>query len=80
MSDDAESDSTDSPICACDPSMLMRFSHAHERSPRSWGYTIEDERFAMDNDVHPERWKRTELAMAEGLTKLTKNLKQKTER
>ena len=36
-------------------------------------------RFA-EHGVHPVRRKRTELAMAEGLTKLTKNLKQKNER
>ena len=29
LSDDAESDSIDSLICACGSSMLMRFSHAH---------------------------------------------------
>ena len=33
----------------------------------------------MENGVHPEQWKRTELAMAEGLTKLMRNLKQNTE-
>ena len=35
-------------------------------------------RFAEDG-IHPERRRKTELAMAEGLTKLTENLKQRTE-
>ena len=59
--------------------MLMRFSRAHDVL-HTHGVNDRGRRFAMENGAHPERWKRTELAMAEGLTKLTKNLKQKTER
>ena len=33
LSDEAESDSIDSPICACGSSMLMGFSNAHEVLP-----------------------------------------------
>ena len=33
MSNDVESDSTESPICAYESSMLMRFFHAHARGP-----------------------------------------------
>ena len=59
--------------------MLMRFSHAHDVL-RAHGVNDRGRRFAMKNGVHPERRRKAELAMAEGLTKLTKNLKQKTER
>jgi hypothetical protein len=34
----AEIDSIDSLICACGSSMPMRFSHAHDVLPCSWGF------------------------------------------
>jgi predicted RNase H-like nuclease len=85
----AEIDSIDSLICACGSSILMRFSHAHDvlfferekLEKASCVKTIETRELrTMQNGVHPERRKRPELAMAEGLTNLTKNLKQNTER
>jgi len=47
--------------------------HAH-------GVNDRGRRFAMKNSVHPERQRKAELAMAEGLTKLTKNLKKNERR
>ena len=52
--------------------MLTTFFHAD--------CVLNQDHDSTEDGVHPERRKRTELAMAEGLTKLTKNLKQKNER
>jgi hypothetical protein len=59
--------------------MRTRFLRAHDVL-HAHGVNDRGRRFAMENGVHPERRRKTELAMAEGLTKLTKNLKQKNER
>jgi len=59
--------------------MLMRFSHTHDVLHT---HRVNDrgQRFAMENGVDPERRRKAELAMAKGLTNLTKNLNQKNER
>ena len=51
--------------------MPMRFSHSHE---------VRELRLRKHHGVDPEQQKRTELTIAEGLTNLTKNLKQKNAR
>jgi hypothetical protein len=65
------------------PQMRMRFFHSHAILPCSWIMTFPDAaddqgpRWLMENSIHPERRRRTELAMAAGLRNLTQNLKQK---
>ena len=66
--------------------MRMWFFHAHDvhsmHDARDFSHADDDTRFVEDG-VTLGRRRNTELAMiheAEGLTKLTKNLKQKTER
>jgi hypothetical protein len=64
--------------CSCDSPILMRFSRAHDIPPRSWRSrtTIIDVEWRTSRMME-KNWIRDE---AEGLTKLTKNLKQKNER
>jgi hypothetical protein len=57
--------------------MLITFSHVHEvlyANVRGLPECTESRGRYGEDGVDPERWKKTELAMAEGLTKLTKKL------
>ena len=51
--------------CSCDSSMLMRLSRAHEVL-QAHGDNDRGGRIAMQNGVHPEQNKRTELTMNRG--------------
>jgi hypothetical protein len=84
MSDEAEIDSDDSPICACGISMLMRFTYAHEVLLCQGQGITREYRGKTTIRRRCRRFRATEKDWisdeAERLTKLSKNLKQKNER
>jgi hypothetical protein len=77
LTNKADIDSVDTAICACGSPMLMTFFYVNARGLQE---RTESRGRSREDGVDPERRKKTEVTMAEGLKKPTKNLKQKTER
>ena len=63
LSDNAESDSVDSLICACGSPMLMRFFMRRTRGDYERVLSQKDDPESGEDGVDSGRWKNTELAM-----------------